>query len=850
MNKIAGFIGSILGFVLFVTALFVLHNELKTYSITDIFRHIEQLPLHIILSASALTILSYLTLTGYDTLALKYIENDLHYTKIAFASFCGYAVSNNIGLSLISGGSVRYRLYSSWGISTFDITKIIAFCSLTLWIGFIAVCGAVFTAHSIAIPKTFHLPVSSGRIIGIICLSITIIYILLSIFKREPIVIKNWSFPIPHLRTVIAQIAVASLDWILAGSVLFILLPDNSGLKWPVFMGMYLLAQLAGIISQLPGGIGVFEALMIVMLPPEIKSSQIFSSLIVYRGIYYILPLLLASFLIGAQEITARRSTVQKLVTIFGKWSTALVPQILALGIFISGTILLFSISTPAVGWRLKIVDIFLPLPVIELSHFLGSLTGVGLLILSRSIYRRIDAAYFFAAGLLAFGIIFSLLKGFDYEEAIILTIILGTLLPCRKYFYRKSYVGTRGYTFQWASLILLVLLLSLWIGLFSFKHVEYSHSLWWNFAVHAESSRFMRGIMGALLMTLTWGFMKLLSSPPPEPPALKNEDLMLIDEIVKKSPFSNSNLAYLRDKLFIFSPARNSFIMYAIEGKSWIAMGDPVGKKEEWPELIWSFRELCDRHNGWTVFYEIRPENLHYYLELGLTFLKMGEEARVPLTNFTLESSERKGLRYTYRKLEKEGCNFEIIPKEDIHSYIHDLNEVSDDWLSSKNTHEKKFSLGNFDENYLENFALGIIRYNGNIIAFANIWESAENEEISIDLMRYHRNSPNSVMEYLFINLMLWGKEKGYRWFNLGMAPLSGVESYEFAPLWNRVASFIYTHGEQFYNLQGLKTYKGKFNPVWQPKYLAAPGGFAVPQILTNIAAVTSGGIKGVITK
>jgi phosphatidylglycerol lysyltransferase len=136
-------------------------------------------------------------------------------------------------------------------------------------------------------------------------------------------------------------------------------------------------------------------------------------------------------------------------------------------------------------------------------------------------------------------------------------------------------------------------------------------------------------------------------------------------------------------------------------------------------------------------------------------------------------------------------------------------------------------------------------------IVAFANLWQSAGQEETTVDLMRYHPEmAPHGVMDYLFVQVMLWGKAQGYRWFDLGMAPLTGMEDRALAPLWNRLASFVSRHGEYFYNFQGLRQYKNKFDPVWEPKYLASPGGLALPHILANLAVLISGGLKGTIVK
>jgi phosphatidylglycerol lysyltransferase len=201
-------------------------------------------------------------------------------------------------------------------------------------------------------------------------------------------------------------------------------------------------------------------------------------------------------------------------------------------------------------------------------------------------------------------------------------------------------------------------------------------------------------------------------------------------------------------------------------------------------------------------------------------------------------------------RKLEKEGVIFEVLQSDAVPALIPDLRRISDQWLSEKHTHEKQFSLGYFHPPYLAHTPIAVVRQNGTLVAFANLWLAAHQEELSIDLMRYASDAPSSVMEYLFVQLMLWGQQQGYAWFNLGMAPLSGIEDREPAPLWNRLSTFLYHHGEHFYNFQGLRQYKDKFDPVWEPKYLASPGKVALPLIFANITALNSGGLKGVVSR
>jgi len=700
------------------------------------------------------------------------------------------------------------------------------------------------------VPKALHLPFASVRPLGVIFLMLVGGYLLWSALRKKPLKIREWEFPLPSIQILLFQIAIASIDWALAASILYTLLPATATLSYHGFLGIFLLAQIAGIASQIPGGLGVFESVILLLLSPIVPASSIFGSLLVYRGLYYLLPLTVALVLLGADEAVHKKEGLRRLAHTFGQWMPRFVPHVLAFTTFVSGAMLLFSGTIPAVTWRLSWLKDFLPLPVMEISHLLGSLAGMGLLIVAWGLRRRLDAAYILTLILLGSGIVFSLLKGFDYEEALALAVMLGALLPCRHYFYRKASLFSEPFTPAWIAAIILVLSGAAWFGIFAYKHVEYSHDLWWRFTLSGDAPRFLRATMGAIAAALIFAIGRLLRPAPPKRVMLEHEDLEKVTITVQQSNRTYANLALLGDKTFLSNHKGNAFIMYNTIGRSWVAMGDPIGPAEEWPELLWRFHELCNRYDGWTVFYEIGPEKIHLYLDLDLSVLKLGEEARIPLETFSLEGGARKGLRHSLHKLEKEGCTFEVITPEGIPLLMLELRRISDTWLSEKNTGEKGFSLGFFNEDYLKRFPAGIVRKNGKIVAFANIWQGAEKEELSIDLMRYVSEAPHDVMEYLFTRLILWGKQEGYRWFNLGMAPLSGIEDRPPAPLWNKVGVFIFRHGEHFYNFQGLRQYKGKFDPTWEPRYLACPGGLALPRILTDLASLISGGLIGAISK
>ncbi|AMV71209.1 bifunctional lysylphosphatidylglycerol flippase/synthetase MprF [Desulfuromonas carbonis] len=839
----------LLALILFAVALWVLHDVLRQIHYQHVLVQLRAIPGRRIFAALGLTVLSYLVMTGYDRLALRYVRHPLPPGKVTLAAFVSYAFSNTIGLSLLTSGSIRYRLYSAWELSAEEIARLVAFTTLTFWLGIITVAGGIFVALPVALPLTEKLPFASSWPLGLLFIALVAGYLATVAWRKEPFRFRSWELPLPSLRLAAGQLLVGSLDWLLAGSVLFVLLPAASPLSFWQFLGIFLLAQVVALISHVPGGLGVFES-MILLSAPGIPPATLLGAMLVYRGIYYLLPLALATLLLAGNELLQRRRLIGQAVLLAGRWGSALMPQLLAAATLVSGAVLLFSGATPALPGRLHWLKEMVPLPVIELSHFFGSLVGVCLLLLARGLQRRLDAAYLLAAVLLGVGSLLSLLKGGDYEEALLLGLMLAALLPCRRHFYRKASLFSEPFSVGWGVTVLLILASSVWLGIFAYKHVAYRQELWWHFALLGDAPRFLRAAVGASTLLLVLAVTRLLRPASRDPDRPGPAEIARAREVIRQAPETLANLALLGDKALLFHEAAPGFVMYGVEGSSWVALGDPIGAPDGAAELAWEFRELVERHGGEPVFYEVGTAMLPVYLDMGLTLLKLGEVARVPLVDFSLEGSASKGLRYTYRRLTREGCEFEVVPATGVPTLLPELRQISDAWLAAKKTREKGFSLGRFDEDYLLNFPVAVVRRQGAVIAFANLWPGADHQELSIDLMRFASAAPSGVMEYLFICLLLWGQEAGYQHFDLGMAPLSGMENRPFAPLWNRLGAVIFQHGEHFYNFEGLREYKEKFNPVWEPRYLACPGGLALPKIFLNVAALISGGLKGVVSK
>lgn len=838
----------VVGLALFAAALYVLRLELRTLSWPELTAAILETPAPRLALAVALTAVNYLALTGYDQLAFAYINKPMPRLRIAIASFLAYAISNTVGFAMLSGVSVRYRFYTRWGVSAVELSRIIACYSTTFWLGLLVLGGASLALSPL--PEVHWLPANAIlRPVGWLLLAVAPAYLVMTMVRRRPVRLGSIELPIPPVSIAFAQVVISALDWTLAGAVLYTLLPP-SALTFLQFLGMFLAAILIGMVSHVPGGVGVFEGLMMLFLAPSLSSGQILPALIVFRVVYYLLPFSVGLVGLVADEARQRRAHVMRASALLGRLTEQLTPAMLSVATFAAGVVLLFSSATPAAPGRLALLDRVLPLAVIEASHLLSSILGAVLLILSQALARRLNAAYYLTASAMVAGMAVSLLKGFDFEEATLLLILLLVLWRARPAFDRRAAFFETRFSPGWVAALVGALGASIWLGFFAFQHVAYSDELWWQFGLYGEASRFLRASVAAAVAVLLFGVARMVGFAPHQAPPPSERDLDDAGRAIAAQSSTSPFLVFLRDKSLLFNHDRTAFVMYRVQGRTWVALGDPIGPPDRLNEVIRLFLERCQDFGGVPVFYEVSKHWLHLYADFGLTFVKLGEEARVDLETFTLAGGHAAKYRNVLHRLEKDGGTFRVLEPGAAASVMAQLRAVSDDWLAEKAGGEKGFSLGFFDEAYLARFPVAVIERAGAIQAFANLWPGPERQELSVDLMRHHRDAPKNVMEALFVHLMQWGRDQGYRTFTLGMAPLSGFEQSASASLWNRLGGFLYHHGERAYHFQGLRAFKEKFNPVWEPHYLAYAGGFRLALIMADVSALIAGGYRKVFSK
>ncbi|MBK8175243.1 MAG: bifunctional lysylphosphatidylglycerol flippase/synthetase MprF [Rhodospirillales bacterium] len=836
--------------VVLVLCGFALQRLMAEMRLADVGGKIDAMPFAALAASFGFTVASYIALAGYDWSALRYVGQRLPARVIALASFCGYAIGNIVGFSLLTGGSVRFRVYSAAGVCTEDIGRIALFTVLAFGFGICAVSGIGVMLRPSLLAGILDLPIAVLQITSILLIGGITAFLFLCRQQRS-LCWRGVTLPLPSVSLVVGQLTISAFDVCLACAALYVLLPSDLEFSYFAFLPLYCVAIVAGVMSHVPGGLGVFEAVMLYALGNETDKGALVGALVVYRLIYYMLPLVVAGGLLGLNElrrhIPATRAAFQRVIYLTG----VAVPSAASVFVVVAGGVLLASGATPMDPDRATVIATIVPLPVVEAAHFLSGLVASALIMLGPALQRRLNAAFWLVHGLLLTGITLSLAKGLDYEEATILAGIGLLLLPYRSEFYRRTSLLDQPFTFGWMAAIAGVLGAAFWLMMFAYKHVEYDHRLWFEFEFEADAPRSLRAMLAAVLGVVGFAALQLLRPPRHAPIATTAEDLERARLIAIGQNRADGLLVLMGDKSLLFSRSGRSFLMFSRHGGTWINLFDPIGEDAERSELIWKFRELCDRERARPAFYQVRPDNLPLYIDAGLTLTKLGEEARVSLVDFDLKQPRYSKLRYAINRCSRDGLALRIVPRSGVTEVLDQLAVVSDAWLAAKSVREKGFSLGSFCPSYITCFDVGVISCDSRIIAFATLLLTDTGEEASVDVMRHLPDAPSLTMEFLMTALMLEMKSRGVRWFNLGMAPLSGLEQRRLAPIWHRLGALVFEHGEQFYNFRGLRQFKQKFDPYWEPRYLASPGRIDPLIVLADAAALVGGGsLIGVIGK
>ena len=802
-----------------------LHRLLGEVHLRDVRAAIAGVPRWRLVAAAALTAISYALLTNYDRVGLRALGKRVPWRTSALGSFLGHAVGYNLGLSLLTGASARHRVYRGAGLTLAESARVGAIGSIAFWAGVAMTAGAALLMR--AGPERW---LGLGLVAGAVALPV------LRATGVRRIGRGALSLPLPAAQPLGVLLLVSVADLAASSGALFVLMPGLHAADFAPFFLAYALGIVAALVAHVPGGIGVFEAVVLAALPAD--RPTLFAALLLYRLIYYLGPLCLAAAIIAVREAAALRRPVATGLRVANSVGRALAPTAVTALVFAGGGILLVSGALPGVEHRLGDLDDIVPLPFIEFSHLAGSLIGTALLLVAPALNARLRSGFLAARPLLLAGALLSLAKGLDWEEALVELAVLAVLQYARPSFYRRGGLGAEPLDWRWLGAAAAALGLSVWAGLFAYKRVPYSDELWWRFALDANAPRFLRASFAAGVLLAGAAVWQVLGGRRRRLPgeALPDD---VADRALAVAPRTDARLAFTGDKRFVVTASGDAFLMYRVQARSWIVMGDPVGPAAAWSGLVWRLREMADAAHGQLCFYQASAAMLPLLVELGLSVMKVGEEAHVPLATFTLAGPRAKDFRHALRRGEALGLDFAVVPAAAVPALTDELAAVSDTWLANKPGGEKSFSLGAFTPAYVARFPCAVIRQEGRVVAFATIWAGADGGELSVDLMRHLPDAPAGTMDLLFARLLQWGAGAGYGWFNLGVAPLSGLPGGRLAPLWARIGRVLFERGERFYGFAGLRAFKAKFRPDWEPRYVATPGGVGRVRALVALLRV-----------
>ncbi|MET0282579.1 MAG: bifunctional lysylphosphatidylglycerol flippase/synthetase MprF [Steroidobacteraceae bacterium] len=819
-----------------------LHGMLREISYQELLGAIRTThPLALVLAVLA-TAISYFALTGYDHSSLRYVGAKVPYRLTAQTAFIAYALSNTIGLGVLTGGAVRMRLYSAAGIEAGIISRAIAFNAAAFGLGISMVGAFALLWGAEDVGPTVHVsPLLLQLAAGILLVAGTALIILCR-DGRERRLFGRVMIRLPSASLALQQLLFSAIDIAATAAVLWVLLPPGA-ISFADFVGFFAIAIVLGVLSHVPGGLGVFEAIMLLALHDKVPPQTLAAALVLYRLIYYVLPLLLALALLVVHE--SRRAT-----TAITKAAVGLAPLLLAAYTLVVGVILLISGVTPATDDATDLLQLYIPLPIVEASHFFGSIAGLGLLIVARGMLQRLDAAWWAGLALGMASMVLAIPKGFALSEMLLIAFLVLALGLSKKQFTRRASLFAQPFTGGWLLSVAAIVAAMTGLLFFAYRDIDYNDQLWWQFEFNGHAPRSLRALVAIALLALAVATRQLLRTPAPKLPKADPALLDQAQQVINAQDAAEACVALMGDKHFLFSPSGRSFLMFGRRGRSWVGLFDPVGPQSEWHDLVWRFIEESRKHGGRTSFYQVRPQTLSVYLDAGLRVFKLGEYASVPLPEFSLQGKPRAPLRQAISRGEREGLTLEVLEPAQVAPHLAELRSISDAWLAEHRTAEKGFSLGSFSPHYLRRVSVALVRQNGRAIAFATLMTTGRRIEASVDLMRHLPGSPGGTMDFLFTKLLLHFQAQGFQRFGLGMAPLSGMASHPLAPNWHRAGRLLFSHGENFYNFQGLRAFKEKFAPEWEARYLAAPGGLTPLFVLADIAALISGGYRGVISK
>lgn len=765
-----------------------------------------------------LGIISYLPLAFYDLIIKKKVQINLSTRKVYKYSWIASSISNLVGFGGSSAIFLKNHFYKKY---VDDSSKLIKETSKVVGLnlsGFSLVC-LIYSLWSLVNGRSFDYVFFISALIG---LYIPIIFIgaTYKVFKNRNK--ENYYITLKIMFTSILEWATTIL--LIYGLIVIL------GIKVTLsqFFPIYVMAIIVAMISMVPSGVGTFDLTLLVGLKEfNVPSEQVLLLIILYRLSYYIIPVLIGLVLYLSDLYMKINEEAREVIS---RLNSKLAHCVLKIMLFITGISLIFGNNIHLKRYFPHKNEI-LNMDIVELSISLSIIIGFILIVLSTILHTKTKEVYYFMVFVFAVITIGGFFSKYNIHECIFIGLVWILILFSRKMFYRIGFI----YTWKNAIKDIAIILLTLSVYLISSysKMVHYIHrkipilnleEIVKSFYKDNLVSSVFIGATIALLLVMLLILLNRLNKFPKE-----ELDKEKVKKIIEN--YGGSRLihyVFLGDKYIYINKNEDVLFQYQISGDKIIVLGNPVGNKENFFNGIQEFLEFADLYGYTLVFSGVDVEVMGELHDLGYEFMKLGQDAWVELDKFSLVGNKNKSNRQAIGRITKAGYEFSIVSPPYNDELFNEIKEVSEEWLNGQK--EKGFCVGFLDRDYIEMDKVAIVRNSeGELKGFATIMPMYDGETLSVDLMRFKKIELNGIMDYMFANIFEYAKENGFKYFNLGLAPLADVGRTKHAFLREKIAYQIFVYGNFVYSFKGLKKFKEKYATRWEDRYIAYKKGSSV---------------------
>lgn len=765
-----------------------------------------------------LGIISYLPLSFYDLIIKKKVQINLRTREVYKYSWIASSISNLVGFGGSSAIFLKNHFYKKY---VDDSSKLIKETSKVVGLnlsGFSLVC-LIYSLWSLVNGRSFDYVFFISALIG---LYIPIIFIgaTYKVFKNRNK--ENYYITLKIMFTSILEWATTIL--LIYGLIVIL------GIKVTLsqFFPIYVMAIIVAMISMVPSGVGTFDLTLLVGLKEfNVPSEQVLLLIILYRLSYYIIPVLIGLVLYLSDLYMKINEEAREVIS---RLNSKLAHCALKIMLFITGISLIFGNNIYLKRYFPHKNEI-LNMDIVELSISLSIIIGFILIVLSTILHTKTKEVYYFMVFVFAVITMGGFFSKYNIHECIFIGLVWILILFSRKMFYRIGFI----YTWKNAIKDIAIILLTLSVYLISSysKVVHYIHrkipilnleEIVKSFYKDNLVSSVFIGATIALLLVMLLILLNRLNKFPKE-----ELDKEKVKKIIEN--YGGSRLihyVFLGDKYIYINKNEDVLFQYQISGDKIIVLGNPVGNKENFFDGIQEFLEFADLYGYTLVFSGVDVEVMGELHDLGYEFMKLGQDAWVELDKFSLVGNKNKSNRQAIGRITKAGYEFSIVSPPYNDQLFNEIKEVSEEWLNGQK--EKGFCVGFLDRDYIEMDKIAIVRNSeGELKGFATIMPMYDGETLSVDLMRFKKIELNGIMDYMFANIFEYAKRNGFKYFNLGLAPLADVGRTKHAFLREKIAYQIFVYGNFVYSFKGLKKFKEKYATRWEDRYIAYKKGSSV---------------------